>query len=268
MQKAQAVRNDELSPESFILRDSEVAGLKEKLARHPLYEALKTPEALRTFAEHHAFAVWDFMSIVKGLQRELTCVAMPWTPVADPAAARLINEIVLGEESDEAPGGGYASHFETYLKAMDEIGADGSTVLRFSRYVGKGMAVAEALEKARAPEPARDFVLSTFAQLEGTPLHTRAALLLYGREDLIPAMFRGLVAELAEAGLEARTFLWYLDRHIEVDGKHHSVLAGRLLKGLCGQDRFRWEDCRSAAVKSMRARLDFWNRILAAVRKG
>ena len=75
----------------------------------------------------YVFAVWDFMSLAKRLQCELTVIDLPWTPPRDPRAARLINNIVLGEESDLAADGRAFSHYEL---AMQEVGADSSTIER------------------------------------------------------------------------------------------------------------------------------------------
>ena len=95
------------------------------LQAHPLYAAVESPADLRRFTEHHVFAVWDFMTLLKSLQRELTTVSLPWLPAPDPETARLVNALVLAEESDaivEGDGVRHLSHFEWYLEAMDEIG--------------------------------------------------------------------------------------------------------------------------------------------------
>ena len=86
----------------------------ERLMRHPLYDELRDEESLRVFMRSHVFAVWDFQSLLKALQRCMTCVEVPWFPTADPTARRLVNEIVLDEESDTVPGGIFLSHFELY----------------------------------------------------------------------------------------------------------------------------------------------------------
>src|SRR2546421_13084653 len=80
--------------------------LRQALLLHPIYHDMRGPQALRTFMEHHVFAVWDFMSLIKALQQRLCCVSVPWVPSPSPEASRFINEIVLAEESDEDGHGG------------------------------------------------------------------------------------------------------------------------------------------------------------------
>jgi hypothetical protein len=71
------------------------------IVAHPVFRRLTSVTALRIFMEHHVYAVWDFMSLLKALQRAVTCIELPWVPCGDPAARRFINEIVLDEESDQ-----------------------------------------------------------------------------------------------------------------------------------------------------------------------
>jgi hypothetical protein len=86
----------------------------------------------------HVFAVWDFMSLVKRLQSEVTVQRLPWMPPANAEIARFANEVVLGEESDLGPDKKPASHFELYLRAMDEIGADTQVVRTFMQKIARG----------------------------------------------------------------------------------------------------------------------------------
>ena len=98
--------------------------IKTKLLSHPIYHEITTPERVKFFMKHHVFAVWDFMSLLKSLQRSVTCVDVPWFPYEKPLFSRLINEIVVTEESDIDGKNGYSSHFELYLEAMAECDAD------------------------------------------------------------------------------------------------------------------------------------------------
>ncbi len=92
-----------------------VSDLARTLASQPLYAQLTDEASLRAFMRAHVSCVWDFQSLLKALQRSLTCVDIPWTPTTDAEARRLANEIVLEEESDLVPDGRYLSHFELYL---------------------------------------------------------------------------------------------------------------------------------------------------------
>jgi len=47
--------------------------LRAELINHSLYKEVKTTKDIQLFTEQHAFAVWDFMSLLKALQLHLTC---------------------------------------------------------------------------------------------------------------------------------------------------------------------------------------------------
>src|SRR5437588_5331201 len=175
-----------------------LAPLRAALSGHPVYGEIDGPAALRLFMEHHVFAVWDFMSLLKALQRHLCCNDVPWLPPADHASARLVNEIVLAEESDEDGRGGFISHFGLYVRAMARCGADTSAVDRFLAELRRGSPLPAALATAGVTGSAREFVRRTFAVIEGGDLCALAATFTFGREDLLPELFRRIVDALNE----------------------------------------------------------------------
>src|SRR6266403_688911 len=120
-----------------------LCSLRAALLDHPIYTHVASVADLRRFMEDHVFAVWDFMSLLKRLQQDLTCVRVPWFPSKDPHAARLINEIVIAEESDLGPDEGPISHLGLYLEAMEEIGANTTAFRKFSALAEKGRPIAQ-----------------------------------------------------------------------------------------------------------------------------
>ncbi len=236
-----------------------------RLGKHRLYTSFETVDDIRLFMESHVFAVWDFMSLLKVLQRGLTCTEVPWIPSRFAESRRLVNEIVLGEESDVYRGVA-VSHFELYLKAMRECGADTSAVELLLGQIAAGADVSRALAASGAPEPAQEFVRGTFACIEEGKLHATAAAFTFGREDLIPDMFRGFIRD-QDQRLSGRlsTFRWYLDRHIEVDGEEHGPMALRMIQELCGDDAVKWQEAGEAAEKALTARLKLWDGIADAI---
>lgn len=239
--------------------------LYQQLSNHPLYRSLSRVEELRLFMESHVFAVWDFMSLLKTLQRGLTCVDVPWLPCPAPESRRLINEIVLGEESDVYEGMA-SSHFELYLLAMHKGGASTAAIDALVAALHEGNDVRAALDMCGAPEEAARFVRDTFSLIETHGLHAVAAAFTFGREDLIPDMFRGLVRDLnRDLHGTLSTFVWYLERHIEVDGDEHGPMALRMVSNLCGEDDRKWAEAEEAATFALTARLRLWDGIASRI---
>jgi hypothetical protein len=245
-----------------------LAPLKARLVSHPIYQEIDRLESLRLFMEHHAFAVWDFMSLLKALQRRLSCIDVPWLPPADPLGSRLVNEIVLAEESDQDGRGGFASHFELYHRAMIRCGANTLPIDTFLGELRQGKSVAVALQSPAVAECARRFVRQTFAIIDGGDICAIASAFSFGREDLLPAVFQRIVGELnVESGGVLEDFAYYLNRHIGLDANEHGPMANRLLLALCGSDDSRWKVAEHAALDCLEARRGLWDGICDVIRR-
>jgi hypothetical protein len=244
--------------------EKSVAGARDRVVQHPLYAGLDSHGAIVTFMEHHVFAVWDFMSLLKSLQCELTCVTVPWIPTGPTGSRRLINDIVMVEESDEL-GDGFISHFELYVNGMREAGADTTAIDRLIELLRGGAKVTDALVEAGVPQPSVDFAATTWNIIENMPVHCQAAAFAFGREDLIPDMFTQVVA-INERSKKLGTFIDYLERHIEVDGEQHTPMAMQMVTDLCGDDEQKWQDCADTVNTALAARATLWDSILVAVK--
>jgi hypothetical protein len=243
-------------------------GLQTELDAHPVYAAVKDLADLRIFMAHHIFSVWDFMSLIKYLQRHIAPVQVPWMPHGDPALRFFVNQLVLEEESDNAPGpngADYGSHFEYYLAAMREIGADTEPALRFLDLV-RDQGVDKALYSDIVPMPSRYFCETTFNTIREDKPHAVAAALALGRERIIPTMFRRLVEHMGLGPDQAPTFHRYLERHIQMDGDFHGPLSFELLATLCSGDGDRITEAETAAEEAICARIRFWDGVLDAIR--
>lgn len=233
------------------------------LLAHPLYAEVNTILRLRRFMALHAFAVWDFMSLAKRLQRDLTCVEVPWLPPKSSGAARFINEVVLAEESDVGLDGRPASHLELYRRAMQEVGADTEPIDAFLAHLRLGETPDMALEIARVPSCVRVFVRRTLECAIAVSTAEVLAAFLFGREDVIPEMFARLLSALRAGGAgEAPHYAYYLKRHIELDGGAHGPMARHALSELIGGDERTMQLCRRAATDAIRERIALWDGVV------
>lgn len=247
-----------------------IAGLNDRLNNHPLYACVQTLDDLRRFMAHHIYSVWDFMSLLKYLQLRIAPAAVPWTPVGSPSVRFFINQIVVGEECDEglpdADGKPtYASHFELYCDAMREVGADPAGAIRFSETAAAN-GLDAALGLGIAPVAARAFVESTFAFIDTGKPHVAAAAFAFGREHIIPAMFRALLAKMNITQQVAPVFHYYLERHIHLDEDFHAPLSLKMVNELIGGDATKAREAEEAARAAVEARLKFWDGVQATLR--
>ena len=240
---------------------------KAELATHPIFSEITSLPKLRRFMESHVFAVWDFMSLTKRLQQELTCVQLPWLPPCDPQAARLINEIVLGEESDDRPGRGHYSHFELYLEAMREVGASTVAVERFIALQRRGTDYETALRSVNIDPAAARFVRQTLHTALHAPGHSVAAAFLHGRESVIPQMFQRILDDWGIGIEQAPTFRYYLERHIEVDSEDHGPAAQALLARLIDGNAQRERDVVASAIAAVDSRIALWDGLRSSLRQ-
>lgn len=241
--------------------ENAIHDLRRQLQNHELYSNLNDIDDVRTFMENHVFAVWDFMSLLKALQRDLTCVDVPWIPANSPVLSRFINEIVLGEESDLNELGEPKSHFQMYLDAMEQAGANTTLITQFLDELQEHQNVAKALEILNLDERVTGFVQFTFSVIQTKKSHLIASAFTFGREDIIPEMF---ISILNEADSENRLYSkirYYLERHIEVDGGEHGPIAMQMMSELCGQDKVKWEEATEIAIISLEKRILLWQAI-------
>jgi hypothetical protein len=242
------------------LRDT-LAPLRHALLNHPIYAEVSSLSRLREFMQMHVFAVWDFMSLVKRLQSELTCDSLPWLPPVNARIARFTNEVVLGEETDLSPDGKPISHFELYLRAMDEIGADSTVIRGFAAQLALGAKWEDALGELSIAPGVRRFVSETLeCAIHGSIVEV-AACFFFGREDVIPEMFERLLRLWGNAKAEVPHFAYYLERHIELDGGSHGPWAREMLTSLAGRRESNWQEATSAAQRAITSRIKLWDSV-------
>jgi len=242
--------------------EKELAGLRNELKNHSLYKKLHTIEDVQTFMSLHVFAVWDFMSLLKAIQMNLTCVSIPWIPAKNAELARFINEIVVAEESDHDAHGVIKSHFEMYLTAMNEVNADPSKMNEFMKMIQSNNTVAAALENLAVPQEVKEFLNFTFDTIKTNKTHLIASSFTFGREDVIPDMFVSIIDKATlENNKSYDSFNYYLERHIELDGDEHGPLSLKMVTELCGDDAQKWKEVLETGKKALQLRINLWTGI-------
>lgn len=236
---------------------------KKQLLQHSLYEKVKTIDDLNCFLENHIYAVWDFMSLLKGLQNKLTCTTIPWLPIGNPEIRYLINEIVVAEETDLSLDGKRVSHFEMYLDAMLQSGANTNPINAFLENITTTQNIFVSIKQSDLHPNVKAFLDYTFRVIEGGKPHEIAAAFTFGREDLIPIMFteilRNFQINFPETDLSK--LIYYFERHIELDADEHGPMAMQMITELCGDSETKWKEVAEISMQALEKRIGLWDAI-------
>ncbi len=243
---------------------AETKDLHDELLLHPLYARICDVPALQIFMQHHVFAVLDFMWLLKRLQKELTCIQNPWLPAQNSDLTRFVNEIVLGEESDEDGPGKFCSHFELYLNSMKDVHANSEALHKFTQSLQNGVSVPDALAMANTPISVQNFVGFTHHVASNCSAAEVACVFCFGREDIIPEMFQRLLSSFEDADLQVPALSYYIRRHIELDGDHHGPLTRSMVNLLC-HDAATIQQCVQTTRTAIQRRIDLWDGVLAEI---
>jgi hypothetical protein len=158
--------------------------------------------------------------------------------------------------------GNRKSHFELYLDAMHQAGANTETISKFIACIRENKSVKQSIQLCHVHQAAEEFVNFTFNTIASFKNHLLASVFTFGREDLIPDMFYSIVADIDKISPnKISVFKYYLERHIEVDGGHHGILAIRMIEKLCGSDDELWQEVENIAIQSLQKRIELWDGI-------
>ena len=203
------------------------------------------------------------MSLLKALQIQLTCTSVPWFASSMPNTRYLINEIVLAEESDLYIDGRRLSHFEMYLDAMSGMGANTTKMEDFVHQAKASSDIQSVIQEADLDQRIKDFLGFTFSIIQTGKPHQIAAAFTFGREDLIPDMFTSILQELQDKSpaVDMSKFIYYFQRHIDLDGDEHGPLAMQMITELAGEDEQKWEEMQDVALQALQVRSKLWDAI-------
>lgn len=255
---------DKLTMSETAAKVEELRGKIAAMREHRVFTSIKTIEDLRYFMQTHVYAVWDFMMLAKRLQFEYTGMRPMWVPPGVPKSARTVNEIVTIAETDEDGKGGMCSHFELYLRAMEEIDADVATVSEFAMNLRFGLPAPEAAARALlnvAPEvkgPILHYVTNVTGAARTGLSEEVLAYFIFGNDDVVQSTFHTLLNNLGDLKQLAPTFEQYLLRSTELNVKYWNGATDELLLTELEQNPIRTNTALNAAIQVVTANLYLW----------
>ena len=149
---------------------------------------------------------------------------------------------------------------------MKQIGANTSKIDKFIYDIKQSEDYRDCINNYDLAEEIKDFLNFTFDTIESRETHKIAAAFTFGRENVIPDMFIEIVRGLNKENSNiASQFVYYLERHIELDGDDHGPIALKMIENLCGNDEKKWEEVKEISKKSIDMRIKLWTHISSKI---
>ena len=150
---------------------------------------------------------------------------------------------------------------------MDQIEANTAPIKKFTNAIHNGASIDTAAAMVEMHPAIKAFLDLTFGVIaEGKP-HCIAAAFTFGREDVIPDMFLEIIQQSKTSAEDGRysKLLYYLNRHIELDGDEHGPISLKMVENLCGDDDTKWTETLKTAKSALQHRIDLWSLISNAI---
>ena len=151
---------------------------------HSVFEALESHYDIRRFLESHAYAVWDFMTLLEAFQNP-DGDTQPWDP---PVGYQFADDFVHRVGFREGDSGRPRPHFDEYYSAMELLDADTDGIRILLEAIEDGRSADRALSMANPPVEARQHVQTTL-DIAQTGDPTRIAGAILARRDIMPDEF-------------------------------------------------------------------------------
>jgi hypothetical protein len=240
--------------------DQAITPLLKVLATHKVFCSINSIAHARVYLQHQVFAVWDFMCLLKSLYRKLSTKDI-WYPPTSSISVHLIGSIMLEEESDINEQGDRESHFETFVRAMEELDTDTSQIRGFIAWIKEEQSIEIAFEQIDVNPSIKKFVLSN-AEVLNLESHEVLSAFVFGRELITSIMFTNLMKALQHHmnymdQSHLCTLISYLNRHISLDADEHFPKALKALIELIGDDLAKLDQTIDVAKKVLGIRIDF-----------
>jgi hypothetical protein len=239
---------------------------QDKILNHQVYKEIENLDDLNLFLEYHVFFVWDQMSSLKAMQKDLTCMNVPWVPKRSPQTRKYINELVLNAEGNDLISETVLSEYESYLELMRESDADSSSIERLEKSINRGENFKDLLDHLDMPKVVKSYLDFTYKTIESKDAHKIAANFVFGKQSLIPHRLVKLLNELnkkfpVDLSLQIK---YFESKVMKETGKIEDV-AKKIFEELCGHDEEKWDDVAEVAERTLERRLQLWDDIKNAI---
>ena len=255
---------------SYYQFQNSIAPFNSKLINHKIYGQISDMRKTKIFMESHVFSVWEYLTMLKALQRELATRDISFLHENVPDLPYLINQIVLNEEIEEESRGEYLSAmglYQLYINSMDEIGADSNPIKYFVDCIKVNKnwnnTIRDTITRFdNIPIQTYEYLNYNLKMIELSEIHELAGIFFFGRED-INSKFILLIKSNIEHEKSLSNLKNIIKRHVDDDSKNKNPILGEYINNiLCKDDDKKWKKVEISVIEAIKKRIELWDGML------